>query len=81
MVRIRKGQVAKELVKDAHPYRKGEAFKGHIAGNCRKLQEGFRVQDSRTLANVLSTKNNQAWDTPDRPDRGACKMCRKNLLP
>ena len=26
-------------------------FGGHMAGNCTKLQEGFRVQEPRTLAN------------------------------
>ena len=26
-------------------------FRGHMAGNRRKLQEGFRAQESRALAN------------------------------
>ena len=30
---------------------KNAAFSGHMAGNRRKLQEGFRAQESRTLAN------------------------------
>ena len=30
---------------------KNAAFGGHIAGNRRKSQEGFRAQESRTLAN------------------------------
>ena len=30
---------------------KNAVFRGHVAGNRRKLQEGFRAQESRTLAN------------------------------
>ena len=30
---------------------KNAVFGGHVARNCRKLQEGFRAQESRTLGN------------------------------
>ena len=35
---------------------KNVLFGGHMAGNRRKLQEGFRAQESRTLAKPTSTR-------------------------
>ena len=34
---------------------KNALFGGHVAGNRRNLQEGFRAQESRTLANFHKT--------------------------
>ena len=34
---------------------KNAAFGGHMAGNCRKLEDGFRAQESRALANFYMT--------------------------
>ena len=48
------------LHKNALSCKKNAVFEGYIAGNCRKLQEGFRAQESRTLANFHLPKKQKS---------------------